>query len=121
MKRILVVDDDPTILNLLRRVLPILGFKADIVNSGNRAVELLETRQYDLILSDIHMPEMNGIEVAAAAFQNCPQTPVLFMSSGSNVKVEEQSFLAKPFTIAQLKAKLSSLLDKNTSALRSSI
>ena len=115
MKRILVVDDDETILTLLNEALPSLGFEADFAPSGGNAIELLKTNQYDLILSDIRMPEINGIEVAQVATQNMPYTPILFMSGNPNVRVEEQSFLPKPFTISELEVKLSIILDSSSS------
>ena len=115
MTRILVVDDDEAVLTLLKEALPMLGFEADFASSGNEAVNLIKTKQYELILSDVRMPEMNGIEVATAAFRTSADMPVLFMSGNPNVQVEERSFLAKPFTITQLETKLSFMLNENTS------
>jgi CheY-like chemotaxis protein len=114
MKRILVVDDDRAILDLLTEALPSLGFEADFAVSGGNAIELLRNQRYDLILSDIRMPEVNGIEVAQVAMRSTPFTPILFMSGNPNVRVEEQSFLAKPFTISELEVKLSYMLDSAT-------
>jgi two-component system response regulator HydG len=113
MKRILVVDDDEAILTLLNEALPTLGFEADFALSGGNAIELLRSKHYDLILSDIRMPEVNGIEVAQVAMQSTPYTPILFMSGNPNVRVEEQSFLPKPFTISELEVKLTYLLDSS--------
>ncbi|MEM7033502.1 MAG: response regulator [Chloroflexota bacterium] len=115
MTRILVVDDDEAVLALLKEALPMLGFKADFASSGNEAVNLIETEEYELILSDVRMPEMNGIEVATAAFKSSADIPVLFMSGNPNVQVEERSFLAKPFTITQLETKLAFMLNNNSS------
>lgn len=113
MKRILVVDDNDAILKLLKSVLPKLGFDADYASSGNSAVELLKNQNYDLILSDIRMPDVNGIEVATAASVSSPHVPVLFMSGNPNVQVEERSFLPKPFTTKQLEAKLDFMLGQD--------
>lgn len=115
MKRILVVDDDEAILELLRDALPALGFSADFTTEGGQAIEMLQTKVYDLVLSDIRMPERNGIEVAAAANQNLPHVPILFMSGNPNVQVEERSFLPKPFTITQLETILEIMLDEGAS------
>lgn len=111
MKRILVVDDDDAILTLLQEALPTLGFDADFAADGIKAIELLEGEKYDLILSDIRMPDVTGIDVARAASKNSPYVPILFMSGNPNVRVEERSFLAKPFTIAELETKLGFMLD----------
>ena len=113
MAQILVVDDDDAVLALLQEALPMLGFEADFVSSGSEAVNLIQTKKYELILSDVRMPEMNGIEVATAAFKSSANVPVLFMSGNPNVQVEERSFLAKPFTITQLETKISFMLNEN--------
>lgn len=106
MKRILVVDDDETILELLREALPALGYNADFAITGDKAIKLITSRSYDLILSDIRMPEINGIDVARAAYKNRPNVPILFMSGNPNTIVEERSFLAKPFTISELETRI---------------
>lgn len=106
MKHILVVDDDETILELLREALPALGYRADFAITGNKAIQLIKSKTYDLILSDIRMPEINGIDVARAAYQDKPHVPILFMSGNPNTIVEERSFLAKPFTISELETRI---------------
>ena len=111
LKQILVVDDDEAILSLLKDALPSLGFEADFAANGDQAIALIEVNRYDLILSDIRMPEVTGIDVARYASRTSPYVPILFMSGNPNVRVEERSFLAKPFTITELEAKLSSVLD----------
>jgi CheY-like chemotaxis protein len=116
MKRILVVDDDQSIIDLLKDALPTLGFDADFTTDGSQAIEMLKEQFYDLVLSDIRMPEINGIEVATAAIKNAPYVPVLFMSGNPNVEVEERSFLSKPFTITQLETKLSIMLEASSEA-----
>ena len=113
MTQILVVDDDKAVLNLLREALPTLGFDADFADNGDEAIELIKQKPYDLIISDIRMPNMNGIEVATAAIRDSQYIPVLFMSGNPNVQVEEQSFLEKPFSIAELEAKISFMLQEN--------
>ncbi|MFQ5575648.1 MAG: response regulator [Anaerolineae bacterium] len=106
MKRILVVDDDKTILELLKDALPALGYRADFAIAGNQAINMIKARSYDLILSDIRMPEINGIDVARAAYQDRPEVPILFMSGNPNTIVEDRSFLAKPFTLTELETKI---------------
>ena len=106
MTYILVVDDDETILELLKETLPALGYDADFALSGEQAIELLNTNVYDLILSDVRMPEKNGIDVARAANEASPHIPILFMSGNPHTIVESQSFLSKPFTISELETRL---------------
>lgn len=112
MTQILVVDDDYSIIELLKEALPALGYKADFVTDGNKAIELIKNTNppYDLILSDIRMPEINGIDVARAAHAAKPDIPILFMSGNRNTIAEERSFLAKPFSIDEMETKIEFLL-----------
>ncbi len=110
MTRILVVDDDTTIIQLLQEALPALGYTADYAESGQEAIRLLQKQEYDLVLSDIRMPEKNGIDVAREAYQISPHIPILFMSGNPNTIVEDQSFLAKPFSIAELEMRIDAAL-----------
>lgn len=110
MARILVVDDDVSIISFLQEALPALGYTADYAESGQQAIKLLETEMYDLVLSDIRMPEKNGIDVARAAYKMSPYVPVLFMSGNPNTIVEDRSFLAKPFTVAELELRIDAAL-----------
>ena len=110
MAKILVVDDDVSIISFLQEALPALGYGADYAESGQDAIQLLEDNVYDLILSDIRMPEKNGIDVARAAYKLAPHAPMLFMSGNPNTIVEDRSFLAKPFTVAELELRIDTAL-----------
>lgn len=110
MAKILVVDDDVSIISFLQEALPALGYSADYAERGQDAIQLLESDAYDLILSDIRMPEKNGIDVARAAYKVAPYVPVLFMSGNPNTIVEDRSFLAKPFTVAELELRIEAAL-----------
>lgn len=112
MKQILVIDDDESILNLLKDALPALGYNADFVMDGDEAISLIKQYPYDLIMSDIRMPEINGIDVARAAYKTKPDIPILFMSGNSNTIAEERSFLSKPFTLDEMEAKIEFLLNQ---------
>lgn len=62
-ERILLVDDDRSILTLLHRHVSRLGFNADHAENGKEAVELLKKHAYPLVISDIMMPLMDGMEL----------------------------------------------------------
>lgn len=59
---ILLVDDDTLVQKSLDRVLKMNGYEVDIANDGKTAIEKSETKNYDVVLCDIRMPRMNGIE-----------------------------------------------------------
>ncbi|RKZ22862.1 response regulator [bacterium] len=62
MKRILLVDDDEDLLELYRETLQEEGFSVDTATNGREAVEKVKEKEYDLVVLDIRMPEMDGIE-----------------------------------------------------------
>jgi CheY-like chemotaxis protein len=111
--RILIVDDEELILSILELSLECLmpGCQIVTVNDGATALTELQQQPFDLILTDYHMPRMNGLELARAARQTFPEIPVILMT-GSHNRAEIQTragstivtgFLAKPFTIPQLR------------------
>lgn len=82
-KQILVVDDEPSWLKVLRYFLETKGYSVTAVGSGPEALELLRTYHPDLILSDVRMPEMNGFDLLDN-IRHQPEiagTPVIFFSA----------------------------------------
>jgi DNA-binding response OmpR family regulator len=115
VKRILIVDDDPGIVNLLRLLLEERGYEIFIARDGREALELLETQQVELILADVAMPHLNGYELCQRV-KNSPNpqlvlTPVILMSGrtlDSDIRYGKSlgadDYLAKPFDIEDLLA-----------------
>lgn len=60
--RILLIDDDPLVLRTLARTLDAQGYETTAVDSGTKAIERVKKEDFDLVLSDIRMPELDGIE-----------------------------------------------------------
>ena len=112
-KRILVVEDEPAICDLGRRVLSGEGFEVDIAVNGKVAQDMIEEKQYDLYLLDIKLPVMSGKDLYQWLQDKHPQlTSRVIFTSGSVMGEDtrtfiEQSgrpFLPKPFTPDELKA-----------------
>ena len=107
MKRILVVDDEPFIQQLLRDILEDEGYAVLLASGGRRMLELLKTEVPDLILLDVMMPDGNGRE-ALLLMQAQPQLrdiPVVVMSAGLSqheMTIESAAFLGKPFELEHL-------------------
>jgi DNA-binding NtrC family response regulator len=78
---ILVVDDDRRMAKTLVDILIVKGFDADFANSGSEALEAIENRNYNCILTDIKMPSMNGIEFYGKVKELHPDIPVLLMTA----------------------------------------
>ena len=115
---ILVVDDEPAILNLSCEILSQHGFVAMKANSASEALEILEHQPVDLILSDIIMPDMNGYQLAAVIREKYPEIKVQLASGYSDIKNVDMvdndlqnNILLKPFNIQKLLRRIRTLLD----------
>jgi CheY-like chemotaxis protein len=114
-QQILVVDDEELVRNLTARLLRRQGYHVTEVESPRAALERLQSKRecFALLLTDVVMPEMSGVELATQARQIDPDLPVVFMSGyepGLLGGIEAPSLLQKPFTPAQLSAAVSRAL-----------
>ena len=109
--KVLIVEDEPAICNVCQRVLSDKGFEVDIVGDGKAAQESVEKQQYDLLLLDIRLPIVNGIELYVWLQQEYPQLSkrVIFMTGsvmgGETMTLLERSgqpYLLKPFRPEEL-------------------
>ena len=82
---VLVVDDDPAIRDSLRRVLEHAGHAASQAESGNRALELLEERRFDVVLLDLAMPGLDGLDALVQIREIAPDTGVIVVSGEATV------------------------------------
>ena len=80
MIRILLAEDDDAMRHYLARALERSGYAVIAVDRGTAALPLLETERFDLLLTDIVMPEMDGIELAQNAAKIAPDTRVMFIT-----------------------------------------
>ena len=120
-KRILVVEDEPAICELCRRVLSGEGFEVDIAVDGKVAQDMIEKQQYHLFLLDIRLPAMTGKELYQWLQEKHPQLAnrVIF-TSGSVIVVDTATFLKqtgrpslpKPFTPDELKTIIRETLEE---------
>ncbi len=107
MIRILLAEDDGSMRFYLARALEQAGYEVDAVDRGTAALPLLEAHRYDLLLSDIVMPEMDGIELAQRCSEISPYTRVMFITgfAGVALQVSESMrgrVLSKPFHLKDL-------------------
>jgi len=107
--RILVVDDLKDIRDMLLQILNGLGYEAYAANDGTEALEKLENNPFDMVISDVKMPSMDGLSLLKLLKQRSPELPVVLIA-GHNSSVtlykaahyKADGFLQKPFRIAQL-------------------
>ena len=119
--KILVVDDETCILNFLKRVLTEQGYQVETVDRAHKALERLNSEKYDLILLDIKLPGMSGIELyrRIQAMDPALAQRVMFITGDVMEKTTRDFFaqtkvphIAKPFNIEQLKRDINSILTR---------
>ncbi|HEX9887300.1 MAG TPA: response regulator [Longimicrobiales bacterium] len=112
MADILIIDDDPQILRALAGLLEQQGHTVRQAGDGARALALLNEESADLVISDIYMPEMDGIEFLIRVHEEFPDLPIVAMSGGGFMPRDELledasqlgavQILAKPFALADV-------------------
>ena len=109
MARVLVVEDEDSVREYLSRVLTLHGHTVLLATDGAHAVELMEEHHFDLLLSDIAMPLMDGISLALKVRAARPHVPILLMTGYANERQRAhnlslliEGLLSKPFTMEQL-------------------
>ena len=99
---ILVVDDDATLRCLLAIALEDTGYQVEEAHDGIQALAQLESCWPDLILTDLRMPRLDGIELARLLTPHTPPVPLILMSAGPLPPDCSLPFIRKPFEIAAL-------------------
>jgi DNA-binding response OmpR family regulator len=122
MQRILIVDDDPSFRTVLRMMLVKQGYDVIEAGDGNEALELMETGGADVVVTDLIMPEKEGLETIQELRNTHPTVKVIAMSGGGDFTGRDilavarilgaHSVLAKPFTSQQIAAALDAVLDR---------
>ena len=106
--RILLAEDDDAMRSYIARALENAGYEVVSVDRGTEAVPLLESESFDLLLSDIVMPEMDGIELAPRCAEVSPRTKVMFITGFAAVTLKasreqpQAKVLSKPFHLRDL-------------------
>jgi two-component system cell cycle response regulator CpdR len=112
MLRILLAEDDESMRVYLARALERVGYQVVAVDCGTAAIPLLESESFDLLLTDIVMPEMDGIELAQRAATISPDIRVMFITGFAAValkagrKTPDAKVLSKPFHLRDLVAEV---------------
>ncbi len=119
--RLLLVEDDPKIATFLKSGLTQTGYAVDLATDGGIAQEFLEINTYDLIVSDIMLPKIDGLTLIEDFRKRDKITPVLFLSAKRSVddrvlglQLGADDYLTKPFSLSELLARVQALLRRTT-------
>lgn len=122
---ILIVDDDPNILFLLSEVLTRQNYQLTRASDGAEAIQILEKQSFDLVISDLHMKTVNGIEVLRTVKSNHENTEVLILTGYGTVnsavnamKSGAFEYLTKPLNIEELRLKVTQALKHRSMKLQ---
>ena len=119
-----IIDDDEQIRETLRLLLEKAGYSVEEAASGNKGVELYRQHQADLVITDIHMPEKNGIEIIQEIQQINPAVKVIVISGGGELILKDELYMTealqsvkaefeKPLDIQKLLQTVHEVLDEN--------
>jgi two-component system cell cycle response regulator CpdR len=120
MARILLAEDDDSMRIYLARALERSGYDVTAVDRGTAAVPLLDSEHFDLLLTDIVMPEMDGIELAQYAGNVSPATRVMFITGFAAVTLRagkvspEAKVLSKPFHLKDLVMEVDRIFEQSS-------
>lgn len=121
--RILVIDDEELIVKSLKKLLENNGFEVFVAKRGEDALIIAEEEKFDLIVADIRMPGMNGVETIRGIYENLRKAngetiPVIFITGYTDEEIEQKAralnpiaYIYKPFDIEELVSKVKRILE----------
>ncbi|MDM7859482.1 response regulator transcription factor [Alteromonas sp. ASW11-36] len=118
--KVLIIEDDPTVSHFIRKGLTEASLTCDVAADGKRGLQMAESGQYDAIVLDRMLPEMDGMQVLQHLRSKRSETPVLILSAKS--KVEDKvvglrsgadDYLTKPFAFEELMARLELMVQRS--------
>lgn len=118
-KKILVVEDNAPMSNLLRDIFEVFDYQTLQACDGEEALELLKEEPFEMVITDIRMPKLNGVELLKIIKENYPQVPVVVITgfktgneTGKLVLESADGFLYKPFKVEDIEKLLRQLVQK---------
>ena len=118
--RILIVEDEKDLCQMIAKSLKESGYEVDIAYNGNEAMELLDVENYDLIVLDLNLPEIDGMEILEEFRTFNQDTKIIILSARSQIKDKVEGldkgandYLSKPFHLDELEARIRSLTRRN--------
>lgn len=121
MAKLLIIDDEKSIRKTLREILEYEKYQVDEASDGVEGIAMIQKEKYDIVLCDIKMPKMDGIEVLDKVMQLSSDTPVVMISGHGNIETAVEAvkkgafdFIAKPLDLNRLLVTIRNAMDKST-------
>ena len=100
--RVLVIDDDPDVRTTIRWILEAEGFVVSLAANGQEGLDLLRREPADVVVTDIFMPEKEGIETIAELRRSFPQLPIFVVSGGGSARNTDYTVVARELGAQQI-------------------
>ena len=97
MCKILIIDDEPHILLMLKKMLERAGYEVDLASNGNEGMEIFQKESADMVITDIIMPEKEGLETIREMKRLYPGLKIIAMSGGGKISADNYLETAKIF------------------------
>ncbi|MCB1196705.1 diguanylate cyclase [bacterium] len=115
--RVLVVDDEPHMRSLLQEIICDAGYECDVSENGEKALQMIINQSYDLVISDVKMPRMQGIELLQHVKKTAPRCAVLIITAFGQlkqaveaIKIGAENYITKPFDTREIIARIKSMV-----------
>jgi len=102
MARILIIDDEPHILLMVKKMLERAGYEVDLASNGSEGLRLFESTQPELVITDIIMPEKEGLETIREMKRISKDLKIIAMSGGGKISADNYLETAKIFGASRL-------------------
>lgn len=120
MKKIILIEDETSVVSFIKKGLQESGYEISVAFDGRTGVQLVQSNDFDLVILDIMLPEMNGLDVCKEIRKTNKQVPILFLTAlgtSENIVLGLENggddYLVKPFKFIELVARVKSLLRRS--------
>ncbi len=121
--RVLVVEDHAALADGIARSLQLAGYAVDVISDGEEADEILRTQEYGLVVLDLNLPRMDGLEILRRLRHRGSESAVLILTARNDIDdrvrgldLGADDYLAKPFELIELEARVRALMRRHSGA-----
>lgn len=110
--RVLIIEDDPDVSRFVEKGLKTEGFAVDVIDSGQIGLETAKANNYDLVVLDFYLPDMNGLEIARGIRKRKKHIPIIVLTGELQIETKVKmldycdDYITKPFSIQELMARM---------------